>query len=166
MADCVCLENRSPSRDRGFESYLFRPFLPLSPYSFPYPICFFSFLRTSLINPIVSLYISCNILRFYAVSIFFAVISLTISSCYADTQEKFIPVEHAELYCKTLRTGNPLIVLHGGAGYLTHDYLLPHLECFSEVNFVVFYDLRSLRKSIGELSPYQNILKIYIDDIE
>ncbi len=24
MADCVCLENRSPSRDRGFESYLFR----------------------------------------------------------------------------------------------------------------------------------------------
>ncbi len=24
VADCVCLENRSPARDRGFESYLFR----------------------------------------------------------------------------------------------------------------------------------------------
>ena len=27
VADCVCLENRSSARDRGFESYLFRHFI-------------------------------------------------------------------------------------------------------------------------------------------
>lgn len=63
-------------------------------------------------------------------------------------------------------TGNPLIVLHGGAGYLTHEYLLPHLEQLSKDNFVVFYDQRGLGRSTGELSPDQNNLKISIDDIE
>lgn len=96
----------------------------------------------------------------------FAVIALTSSSCFATTQEKFIPVENAELYCKTMGSGSPLIVLHGGAGYLTHDYLLPHLERLSEDNFVIFYDQRGLGKSTGELSPDQNNLQIYVDDIE
>lgn len=92
---------------------------------------------------------------------------LTFSSCFAGVvQEKFIPVENAELYCKVMGSGKPLIVLHGGAGYLTHDYLLPHLERLSEDNLVVFYDQRGLGKSTGELTPGQINLKTYVDDIE
>lgn len=98
--------------------------------------------------------------------LFFAILSLTFSTCFADIQEKYIPVENAELFCKTMGSGNPLIVLHGGAGYLTHEYLLPHLERLSKDNLVVFYDQRGLGKSTGELSPEQNNLKLYVDDIE
>ena len=81
-------------------------------------------------------------------------------------QEKFIPTEKAELFCKVAGSGKPLIVIHGGAGFLTHDYLLPHLERLSENNLVVFYDQRGLGKSTGELTAESINLKSYVDDIE
>ncbi len=94
----------------------------------------------------------------------FAAISLLCFPCNAE--EKWISVENAELFCKTMGSGKPLIVVHGGAGYLTHEYLLPHLTPLSENNLVIFYDQRGLGKSTGELSLQQNNLKLYVDDIE
>lgn len=94
-------------------------------------------------------------------------ISLTFSNCFAGiSQEKFVPAENADLFCKMMGSGKPLIVLHGGAGYLTHEYLLPHLEPLSQDNLVVFYDQRGLGKSTGELTTEQINLKTYVNDIE
>lgn len=94
-------------------------------------------------------------------------LSFTFSNCVASVvQEKFISVENAELFCKMMGSGKPLIVLHGGAGYLTHDYLLPHLEYLAKNNLLIFYDQRGLGKSTGELTPEQINLKTYVNDIE
>lgn len=82
------------------------------------------------------------------------------------TEEKFIQANGAELFTKVMGSGNPLVVLHGGAGFLTHDYLLPHLEPLAENNLVVFYDQRGLGKSTGDITPEQINIKTYVEDIE
>lgn len=83
-------------------------------------------------------------------------------------QEKttFVKTDGAELFCKEIGTGDPLIVLHGGAGYLTHDYLLSPLQCLANSNRVIFYDQRGLGKSTGEITSEQITLEKYITDVE
>jgi len=54
-------------------------------------------------------------------------------------EEKWIEVDQAKLFCRTLGEGKPLIVIHGGAG-LSQDYLLPWLTKLAEHHFVIFYD--------------------------
>lgn len=85
----------------------------------------------------------------------------------AEFEEKFISAPGgAELYCKIMGQGSPLIVLHGGAGFLTHDYFLPHLERLAENNLVIFYDQRGLGKSSGDITTDQINLTTYVEDIE
>lgn len=81
-------------------------------------------------------------------------------------QEKFIQAGETKLFCRWIGNGNPLIVLHGGAGYLTQDYLLPHMTRLAKDNLVVFYDQRGLGRSTCDITPEQINLKIYIEDIE
>lgn len=83
-----------------------------------------------------------------------------------NAEETFVKTEGANLYTQTMGTGNPLIILHGGAGFLTHDYLLPHMERLSKNNLVVLYDQRALGKSTGEPIPEQINLKTYIEDLD
>lgn len=80
--------------------------------------------------------------------------------------EKFIQAKNAELFCKIIGSGDPLIVIHGGAGYITHDYLLPHMEPIADNNLVVFYDQRGLGRSTGEIIPEQVNIKTFIEDID
>lgn len=111
---------------------------------------------------------------FYA---FFLALSLSLahttsSECYAYEQttfsvkERYIKTQDAELFSKSMGRGSPLIILHGGAGYLTHDYLLPHLQPLAERNLIIFYDQRGLGRSTGVISPEQINLKTYVEDIE
>lgn len=90
----------------------------------------------------------------------------TATSSQEKIDEKFIQTTGAELFCRILGSGSPLIVIHGGAGYITHDYLLPHMEPLAKNNLVVFYDQRGLGRSTGELNPENINIKTYIEDIE
>lgn len=83
-----------------------------------------------------------------------------------SAEEKFIQVSGAELYCKTMGSGAPVIVLHGGAGYLTHEYLLPHLAPLADNHFVVFYDQRGQGQSTGMIDPEHINLKTYVEDLD
>lgn len=78
----------------------------------------------------------------------------------------FFQTATAGLYTETYGSGSPLIILHGGAGYLTHNYLLPHMERLGKNNLVVLYDQRGLGKSNGELTPEQINIKTYVDDLD
>lgn len=104
----------------------------------------------------------------FAVGVLFNSIEATPSliSSQEKSCEKFVQVPGAELYCLKMGSGKPIIVLHGGAGFLTHDYLLPHLARLAENHLVIFYDQRGLGRSSGEINQEQINLKTYLQDIE
>lgn len=83
-----------------------------------------------------------------------------------NSRKEYIHAENATLFCQIIGEGKPLIIIHGGAGEFTHDYLLPHMERLAEKHCVILYDQRALGKSTGEITPDQINLKTYVDDIE
>lgn len=83
-----------------------------------------------------------------------------------DAIEAYIKTEGASLYTQTMGKGSPLIILHGGAGYITHDYLLPHMQRLAKNNLIVLYDQRALGKSTGDPIPEQINLNTYIQDLD
>ncbi len=85
---------------------------------------------------------------------------------HSQTAEKFVQAGGTELFCREIGTGNPLIILHGGVGFLTQDYLLPHMTPLAKSHRVVFYDQRGLGRSTCDINPEQINLKTYIEDIE
>lgn len=82
-----------------------------------------------------------------------------------NVSEKFIPASNAQLFCRIVGKGKPLIVIHGGPG-LTQDYLLPQLYKLAENNLVVFYDQRGCGKSTGDINPETMTMESFVNDLE
>ncbi len=80
-------------------------------------------------------------------------------------EESTVKSGDAELFCRTIGKGAPLVVLHGGPG-LTQDYLLPQMEKLGDHHFVIFYDQRACGASGGEVSCEKITLANYINDLE
>lgn len=86
--------------------------------------------------------------------------------CHAASfQEVTIQAEGAQLFCRAIGAGNPLIVIHGGPG-MSQDYLLPQMAKLADTNFVIFYDQRSCGRSTGEITPESMQMNVFLDDIE
>src|SRR4051794_31845293 len=75
--------------------------------------------------------------------------------------EKFIETDGSKLFCRIMGQGMPIVVIHGGAGCITQDYLLPYMARLAEQNLVIFYDQRGLSRSTGELSPEKINIQTY-----
>jgi len=80
-------------------------------------------------------------------------------------KELSIPVDGAELYCKIIGEGRPILFIHGGPG-LVHNYFLPYMERLLPYGYqLVFYDQRGNGKS-----PAYNLnsikLDVFVQDIE
>ena len=56
-------------------------------------------------------------------------------------QEGFIDAHGVLIYYKSIGTGSPLVVLHGGPG-ASHDYFLPHLLPLARTHRLIFIDER------------------------
>jgi proline iminopeptidase len=84
----------------------------------------------------------------------------------AVAEEQFIQTKGAELYCKKMGSGSPVIVIHGGVGFLIHDYFLPQMAALAKDHLVVFYDQRGMGRSKSEINPEQINVKTYVEDIE
>lgn len=83
----------------------------------------------------------------------------------AQSFEGFIHSNGADLYYKTMGTGEPIVILHGGPG-LDHTYLLPQLKELSLQHKIIFYDQRATGRSTGNvdsvsMSPHQ-----FVEDLE
>lgn len=79
--------------------------------------------------------------------------------------ELTIPVAGAELYCKIIGEGRPILFIHGGPG-LVHNYFLPYMESLLPYGYqLIFYDQRGNGKS-----PAYNLdsikLEVFVQDIE
>jgi proline iminopeptidase len=79
--------------------------------------------------------------------------------------EYFVDCQDAQLFCRTIGKGNPLIVIHGGPG-LTQDYLLPQMQKLARDNFVIFYDQRGCGQSTGEVNVNTITIENFVNDIE
>lgn len=79
-------------------------------------------------------------------------------------EEIFIKVDSANLYCRAVGQGDPLVVIHGGPG-LSMDYLLP-LEELAKDHLIIFYDQRGNGKSTGDIHHDTMTLRKFIDDLQ
>jgi proline iminopeptidase len=79
--------------------------------------------------------------------------------------EGYVDVGGVFIYYKSLGTGEPLVILHGGPG-ASHDYLLPHLIPLAKTNRLVFIDERGSGKSTKLDDPKGYTVENMADDVE
>jgi len=80
-------------------------------------------------------------------------------------QESRIPVQGAELYCREIGQGTPLIVLHGGPDF-DIAYLLPELDRLSDKFHLIYYDQRGRGRSADHVKPEDVTLESEMDDLD
>jgi proline iminopeptidase len=79
--------------------------------------------------------------------------------------ERTIDANGADLYCKIIGNGRPILFIHGGPG-LVHNYFLPYMESLLPYGYqLIFYDQRGNGKSTG-YNPDSIKLDIFVEDIE
>lgn len=103
-------------------------------------------------------------LRFVALSLLVFFFS-PIYTQESPVKEVFVNAPHAELFCRVVGEGDPIVVLHGGPG-LSQDYLLPYMLKLSENNLVIFYDQRSCGFSSGDITEDTMRIEVFVDDLE
>src|ERR1700733_8968688 len=91
--------------------------------------------------------------------------SQALISAINPINEQWIDSDHAQLFCRTIGKGKPLIVLHGGPG-LSQDYLLPQLYKLAEDNFVIFYDQRGSGQSTGAINLDTINIDTFVNDLD
>lgn len=80
-------------------------------------------------------------------------------------KELTIPADGADLYCKVIGKGQPILFIHGGPG-LVHNYFLPYMENLLPYGYqLIFYDQRGNGKSPAyDLDSIK--LDVFVRDIE
>lgn len=97
--------------------------------------------------------------------ILFALALLLMFTNSGQASEQWVEVKNARLFCRTIGSGKPLIVLHGGPG-LSQDYLLPQLYQLAAHNFVIFYDQRGCGQSTGDINLETITIDSFVDDLD
>jgi len=79
--------------------------------------------------------------------------------------ERVLDVNGVALFTKTIGTGPPLLVIHGGPG-LEHTYFLPHLSAFATRYTLILYDQRGSGSSEGTIDSASITLANFVKDME
>jgi len=80
-------------------------------------------------------------------------------------QEAFVDAGGVLIYTRTLGSGKPLIVLHGGPG-ASHDYFLPYLLPLARTHRLVFIDERGSGRSEKLEDPAGYTVEAMVEDVE
>lgn len=80
-------------------------------------------------------------------------------------EEGVLPIDGVKLYYKTIGTGEPIVVVHGGPG-LDHSYFLPQMAELAQTHKLIFYDQRLSGRSAGDLDSADISLDKFVEDIE
>ena len=70
-----------------------------------------------------------------------------------------------KLFCKTIGSGEPLVIIHGGPG-LDHSYLLPQMEALANNFKLIFYDQRGSGRSIATPDSASMTMDMFVSDLE
>ncbi len=80
-------------------------------------------------------------------------------------EEGFLEVNGTSLFFKTMGSGEPLVVLHGGPGF-DHRQFLPYIWELAEQHKVILYDQRGTGLSSGPVNAESISIDTFIADIE
>jgi proline iminopeptidase len=83
----------------------------------------------------------------------------------SGAHERRIPVRGAELYCREVGRGTPMIVLHGGPDF-DISYLLPELDRLSDKFHLIYYDQRGRGRSADRVKPDEVTLETEMADLD
>ncbi len=86
-------------------------------------------------------------------------------STHAGARESRIPVQGAELYCREVGQGTPVVVLHGGPDF-DMGYLLPELDRLSDKFHLIYYDQRGRGRSADHVKPEDVTLESEMADLD
>ena len=103
----------------------------------------------------------------YLISIFI-VFSIFYFSCKIQEAPKIkegrIEINGCDVYYKTMGTGTPTFILHGGPGD-GHDSMLP-LNELKDQNKLIFYDQRAAARSTGDADTASHAIENFVEDLE
>ncbi len=96
-----------------------------------------------------------------------SLVALASLSCNSTPtiEEGFLEVNGASLFFKTMGSGEPLVVLHGGPGF-DHRQFLPYIWELAEQHKVILYDQRGTGLSSGPVNAESISIDTFIADIE
>ena len=80
-------------------------------------------------------------------------------------REGYVPVDGAQLFTRTVGSGPPVIVLHGGPDF-DHTYLLPELDQLAAHARLVYYDQRGRGRSAIGVEPNDVSIASEIADLD
>ncbi|MCB1051776.1 MAG: alpha/beta hydrolase [Acidobacteria bacterium] len=75
-----------------------------------------------------------------------------------------VKINGTELLVKSIGSGEPIILLHGGPG-LSHDYFLPAFETLAKTHQVIFFDQRLSGASSVDVEADQITMDAFVADI-
>ena len=97
-------------------------------------------------------------------------ISFLTGCCHKHThpiKSGYLDVDQGKIYYETYGKGEPIIVLHGGGGGLSHDYLMPQMLELATRYQVTFYDQRGGGKSTNTIYDKKYISdEQFIEDLD
>jgi proline iminopeptidase len=74
-------------------------------------------------------------------------------------------INGTQIYCKSIGTGTPLVIVHGGPG-LDHSYLLPQMEQLADTYELIFFDQRGCGRSSINVDSTTMTLDAMVEDID
>ena len=74
-------------------------------------------------------------------------------------------INGTQIFCKSIGTGIPLVILHGGPG-LDHSYFLPQMEKLADTYELIFFDQRGSGKSSLRVDSTAMTLDALVEDID
>jgi proline iminopeptidase len=86
------------------------------------------------------------------------------ANAFAQT-EGFVDANGVLIYWKSIGSGAPLFVVHGGPG-ASHDYFLPHLVPLARTNRLIFIDERGSGRSERLENAKLYTVENMVEDIE
>jgi proline iminopeptidase len=79
--------------------------------------------------------------------------------------EAYVDVGGAQLYCREVGSGPPVVVIHGGPDF-DHTYLLPDLDRLAVGYRLIYYDQRGRGRSRGALRLEETSIDRYVEDLD
>ena len=84
----------------------------------------------------------------------------------SDESEFFVQVDGAEIFCKMIGKGDPIVVIQGGPGIPFDGWVYSAISKLSETNLVLFFDHRGSSRSTGEVNPETMSFDVFVNDLE
>lgn len=79
----------------------------------------------------------------------------------------FVSVEKGKLFYRTFGKGEPVLMVHGGPGYLDHVYFIPQMLELAKDYQLIFYDQRGCGRSLQTtMEPDYFTTRQFVEDME